>query len=777
MAGRASIILTWAIRIACLAAVLLPLFTLNTTLYPFVFPRIIAFEALVIGIIFLIGLLFIVDRQYKPIAPFNHPIVLYYAIFLFLLGVSALFGVDPERSFWSTHERMTGIIFLGFFFLWFLVLLLFFQTKKQFQLLFAVSVITSCVVGIIGLFEGFQLNSFFGGEPFVIRSTLGNPLYVGVYALLHIILAIYLGITEERRAWLRRLYYFSASFNFFILFVSAARGPMFAFLLSSAVFCFFLFRSRWHSILKKGYFFSIPILIGLILIGMLLYSPTGQELGKRVFPYTLTKTLYYSYDGFFERIALWRIGLEGFIERPFLGWGWENFDRVYELHYRPVVGEGRLRDPWINRSHSQYIDILSLGGIFAFIAYGLFWFYTFRLSAKKFLHVEGKEKYGFAVLFLFFLAYFIQNISGFDTFSSLIVYIPVLAFLIVIPGPDRGSSPHERCFIFLDSRVPRLRGDGNDKSGVIQQFWTVVYRYGIGVFLIAASFFMAFFVVVKPFEKSYYANKGLDAVYQYQFENGARFLKKVFGDHIFFEREARYLLANYLVRAIAAGALLPEHTATLSYFTSVFDKGLRENSDRYRDNVIVASLYKLLAERGDAAYLTKGISYGEKARSIAPRHQVAYHELADLYALAGDLDRAYEMAEHAVKLDPKNSYSHFVLSFQALKKGDLDIAFKELQIAQDFKYPVYQEISYISVLVSKLPEGKEYPKAIAYIDRAVEFFPGDVNYALAQIALYYKAGRQEDAIKFYTDLRQKLTGGDLKMTQTFLKSVVPSFSF
>lgn len=119
-------------------------------------------------------------------------------------------------------------------------------------------------------------------------------------------------------------------------------------------------------------------------IGMIwLITPQGRVVGEKALPYIAQKTLYRFSDGFKDRIAIWSIGLQGFNERPLTGWGWENFNVVFNKFVDPTASKVFFTEPWFDRSHNQIIDIMTLSGVIGSAAYILMWCIIFFLYTKS----------------------------------------------------------------------------------------------------------------------------------------------------------------------------------------------------------------------------------------------------------------------------------------------------------------------------------------------------------------------------------------------------------
>ena len=109
-----------AIKAGLYAVLLTPLFFHRSFIFPFIAPKVFIFQSLV-EIVLALWLAFIIfypkHRSFK-LSPFAAGLF----ILLAFLTISSLFGIDINRSFWSTQERALGLVALFHFAAFFLVL-------------------------------------------------------------------------------------------------------------------------------------------------------------------------------------------------------------------------------------------------------------------------------------------------------------------------------------------------------------------------------------------------------------------------------------------------------------------------------------------------------------------------------------------------------------------------------------------------------------------------------------------------------------------------------
>lgn len=144
---------------------------------------------LVAQIVFFLWLyLALVEKEYRPK---NNILIWFTAGFLFIYTVSAIFGINPEYSFWGSLSRTTGLITIYHVALLALVLYSTVKDSKTWNvLLFSIS--SSAMILSIFSFLSFMGIKFFQQFSLDLGVTAGNSSYAGTYLLIGFFVSIYL---------------------------------------------------------------------------------------------------------------------------------------------------------------------------------------------------------------------------------------------------------------------------------------------------------------------------------------------------------------------------------------------------------------------------------------------------------------------------------------------------------------------------------------------------------------------------------------------------------
>ncbi len=146
-------IIKWSIVLAFFT----PLLVSNKFIFPFVFPKTSAFQILV-EVMFFAWLILIIEKP--EFRPARSKLIFTTAVFLAVVFFASLLGVDFQLSFWSSFERMTGIITLLHYFVYFLVLSSVLKTKKDWFLMFDFFIAASLLLSFFGLGQKLGLPGF-----------------------------------------------------------------------------------------------------------------------------------------------------------------------------------------------------------------------------------------------------------------------------------------------------------------------------------------------------------------------------------------------------------------------------------------------------------------------------------------------------------------------------------------------------------------------------------------------------------------------------------------
>lgn len=294
------------------------------------------------------------------------------------------------------------------------------------------------------------------GEEQRIISTLGNPIYLGNLAVFGLFLASFF-LTGRRawgdwKAWVTALLITVAmAIMATALFQSASRGPMFALLAGGLVVLMgmgFTYAQK-HS--RKA---MVLLLVTFIFSGGVLVSQFDvmQKMLRQSDYYALQRIGHISLANqtTADRLENWRIAVDAAQSHPLTGWGQENYSIAFNEFYRAgIMDKAKL---WFDRTHNAYLDRLLASGLPGLLLYILSLVMPIVLVSR----IQGWTSFEKATLSGLFVAFISKNIIGFDTFSSTLVWLICVAFVIVNLTKPSFATPEQKNNQFVSIIVSLL---------------------------------------------------------------------------------------------------------------------------------------------------------------------------------------------------------------------------------------------------------------------------------------------------------------------------------
>ena len=619
MSDKIEQILIKIIKIGVIIILFLPILVYKQVLFPYVFAKILVFQIMV-EIILAIWLVLVVNNQaYK--VNWKNPLIMAVTTFMGMLTLTMFTGVDISKSFFGNQERMSGLFSVLHFYAFFIILTSIFKQWKDWQKIIWSSLFCSVLVGVYGLGQKLGLDLLIKNKALQMNSTFGNPIYLAVYSMLNIFLAIIL-LLKEKIKLSQILAGLVVVFNLIIMLLAASRGVILAFGGSLCLFFILLVFLSQSKKIKIGLSFLIIIIVSCFILIQIPQIKT-QLTNAPIF----VRRLAYFFNSSKSRLISWEIGWQGFKEKPLTGWGWENYDVVFNKHYDPWYLSKGYNATWFDRSHNQVIDLLAMTGILGVLSYLIIFGIVFWLLFKKIKILDNlKQKIPFILLVLMFLAYFIQNLFVFDTPSALIVfYVGLgLVYFFTKQPVSQISTPAPKYFplpllIFLI---------------IICLPW-IMYEYNI-----------------KPFYQSKLAMKGNNATKIINLKAGLPWYEKSLQEQSFVNPEIATQMSMKI--AVEYKDLEKADLPTLKQATELaireYEQSVMQHPFNARLWLYLGQLYGL-GSNYNRNYIDKAEECLIKAKNLSPRRQQVYFELSRIYGYRNEYSQAVDFLKQAMELD------------------------------------------------------------------------------------------------------------------------------
>lgn len=434
------------------------------------------------------------------------------------------------------------------------------------------------------------------------------------------------------------------------------------------------------------------------------------------------------------RFRIWNMSWQGFLERPILGWGQENYYLVFQKYFDPgLFGD----EPWFDRSHSIIFDWLITGGLVGLLSYlamfGVAFFMVSRsVRAGSITLWQGMALGGLMA------SYFLQNIFVFDNLNTYLLFFGVLAFI-----HHTGFREEER------TTVPGSFG------------WSGGTVVVVAAFVFA---FMANTLYIRPIRESKALIVALQTAQRVapmdeligSFERALAF--QTFGD-----TEVREQMANLARGMIGGNQYSAEDQKRFADFAiAELRKETVHDAADVKHWLFLGSLLSRAAMI-DPAYAGDAEQALGKAMELSPTKQIIYFELAQIALTRGDLNRAIDVLRSAWDLDRnfvEAGLNLWITGVLAGRTDVIDFAKTELPLAK-------ATLSGLDRLGRAYRRIEDFHGALAVYEELVRRDPENAEYRALYAGLLSFAGRKDEAAAQAEEARRLNPAIEGEMQQLF----------
>jgi O-antigen ligase len=380
---------------------------------------------------------------------YKKPIVIAVTAFVVAFLLACAFAVDAHAAFWSNYERGEGGFQMAHYYIFFMLLVTLFREEFEWKNIFRWSLIASGLMIGYGLLGNFMANGFIG--PYAgagaqssnwwhilidgrFQGSLGNPAYVAPYLMFAAFYAVYLWLSAKREGKGTALATWGYSILlviFLFFFVLTQTRGAFLGLGAGVIALLAYFAFTGSAKMRK---WAAAVALVLILLGIGAYAERNSTFVQNL-PEGRLLQISLSDSSAQTRLWVWGEAWKGFLERPILGWGPENFTAVFDKFFNPsFYTPNQNAETWFDRAHSIFFDYLSETGIIGLLAYlSIFFLIFWEFFRRKQLHARSGE-HSTAVTIIkgmilaMPIAYLIQGVAIFDVFPMYINLFLFFAF-------------------------------------------------------------------------------------------------------------------------------------------------------------------------------------------------------------------------------------------------------------------------------------------------------------------------------------------------------------
>lgn len=687
---KTELYLNKTIKYGLYAILLTPLVFLSKALYPFGTPKFILFQILV-EIVFAAWLILRLSQRENidSVLPPHSPSLIrrglsggknYIAISLFLFiavsFISAIFGVDFQRSFWGIGARMTGLFAELHFLAWFLILVNSFSNPNKknnpdnpngdinpynylnFSFFVALAV---AATGFYQHTEGGKIWAFAYGS-----TVFNNPTFAAPYLIFHFFWGLYQTIFNlqisiyKLKGW---IFGAGSALIFFVILLGQVRGAIlgsFAGILLLGIFLLF------SDAASRRFKISLVAAFAMIFIGFLnlwifrdsqFIQNQNITILKRLTQFSLSEATAQT------RFLTWQIALKGFGEKPLLGVGPENFNYLFNANYNPRLlkfGGGGFEETWFDKPHNAFLEILAETGIIGSLAYILLWLAVVLTLFKLFK--TGRKILTF-ILASAFVAYLGSVFFSFDSFGS---WFGLYLFLAFLASNYYNSTNDTNSY-----------ANGANKNHWVKNLFALFVCAGLFVLLNIQYGILRANATDADALMAFPLNPG----------QGIALFKKSLTYFSPYKSEYQFDLIASVAGAVEKGIPLPNLEDTVNFALSEADKAVAahpKDAAKYTDMV---RIYNIFGTRGrDPEILVQAEAFGNKSLKLSPQRQETLYYLARTALLKGNPGLAVRLTKNAVDIEPSINLSHWYFGLALIGNSQRQEGATEIKKALELGY-------------------------------------------------------------------------------------------
>lgn len=684
------------------AVLLTPLVFMQSLMHPLITLKTVVFQT-VIEILFACYVaLALAYPEYRP-----RRTLIFFSVFFLLaaLVLSAVFGVHPARSFWSIPERLTGI-FLMCHLAAFFCMLSGMREKINWQRYFGFSVIVSFFVALFPVIQLIFPSVFFESAADHLRGTVGNPIFLASYLLFHVFIAGWLATAADNKSYWSYVYAVIGFFDFFVLIFTHNRGAVVGLLCAGAVFSVFGFFRRGVSFRAR----SIIIAVWIFLIGMGgVIAFTREAPVWEAVPVVNRFTALHL--GIAPRLIAWQSGIEAFFDRPFFGWGWENFYYAMNTHYNPILMRSGTGESFFDKPHNVILEFLITTGIVGLGAY-LFLLGAALFAARRHLWILALMG-----------AYVAQNLFAFDTVTSYAMFFILLAYL---------DSRQEAPVIFRHTVLP-----------------LPLYPYALIIVIMGAST-LSFYTNYRIARASHLEWTSINYLAQKYIPEGLDYFDQALTAPTPYAAYIKKDIAPFIGQLYRQNVALPDAAGLARRSARELEAALVADPNHYGFHIGFADFITQVHDL-DPLLIPRGMALVARAERLSPRRQTTHYVLSKLLYLKGDAARARDALRVAVQLDPEVGEAHLYYALFLLETNNI----KEAGVAVDRAAALGRlprTAGEARLLASHFGDANDYTRAEFYFQQALLLQPGDRETKMKLGIVYYLHGKPDAARRLISEI-------------------------
>ncbi len=490
--------------------------------------------------------------------------------------------------------------------------------------------------------------------------------------------------------------------NVVVLFNTGTRGTIIALMggafLTAIIIALF---EKHRPLVRKsaiGVMVIIPLLVGAFYMVRTSHFVTSHQMIARY-------ALIFTYENKTQaRGYVWPMAIDGFKEKPILGWGQENFSYVFNKNYDPRM---YAHEQWFDRAHNVFLDWLIAGGILAFLGYvSLYGIVLYFLWRKREVHFSVVDK---AILTGLLGAYAVHNVFVFDNLVSYILFFSFLAYIHTLSHPPKNET-------LVNFEL---------EKGIVESI--------IAPIVIIATIFAIYIINWN----AYFAGQTLIDALQQRSGSPTKTLElfnQVFEYDSFGSNEAREQLS------MATGQMLGKNVDPaiqqkfLTLVRKQIDEQLKEAPFDARAYVFAGAFFSQIGLAGESE------KYLEDAYKLSPNKQSIIIQLGENKMNLGKIDEAVTLFKKAYELETTQEQARNIyISVLVYAKQEKEA---ERILMESYGTTVIPDERLLQAYINT----NNFKKALPIVELLIEKEPRNVKHHFALGIILYKLGQTTKAI-------------------------------
>ena len=426
------------------------------------------------------------------------------------------------------------------------------------------------------------------------------------------------------------------------------------------------------------------VLIALVLCGGLFFATKNSVVWQRVPGFDRLANFTFQDNSTQTRLISAGVSLRAVdpstngAKKFLLGWGPENFGIAYNANFNPAYF--RYENKWFDRAHDKIFDVLVMNGVVGLLVYlgiwGLLFWYGVR--ERKFSVVK-------ALILFFGVAYFVQNLTVFDSIVTYILWFGFLSYALQQITNNKQQKTKD------EDKDVRDKGQGaSNKHSNLTTYYLLLTT---GTFSIIALFFayaLIFWTIVPFSQMSSFLSLFHNTQAVVSLDDFKQKMDSSLHPYTYAQDVIR---TNFLdnVKNIYKGKE-GEKQVILFAIDQMKDLLTREPyNPRYWANL--GGGYDALGKAGLTEYLPLAQEAYQTAQKLSPKRQDIYYMRAYNLGFQKKYDEAIGVLQEAIALDDQVASSYVYMGLMQLASGEknYDAGFASFERARQLNPDLAQQ--------------------------------------------------------------------------------------